>query len=444
MRRKRPSRSWKLEKMPRPGPRPYECVRRAWHSDRHQPIRGSIIQQVFRLVNEAHSSRTKKNREWQEKLPIVVLKAEEIMYSKANSEAEYVDLETLWDRVNDAVNTIIRKEDNNETGELLQPCIEAALSLGCIAVRASRSQRHNNPRTYLTPRAQEPTTAPPRVFDNTANERCTQLPLCQPGNQLTFARPTTANSYLLVPESDRHVTQNHNPNPPRSFPFLYENLPPRIAQPVAMESNTPLNLGSVYPLYYGTHYHSEESSTGLRTSENENASNTIFVGTPVGTSILKHSKQGVLQNLFSSGSGECALNRFTQADIRDACVKATETECDLSLQLGLSTGLFTSMGKNAASETIDVGSCSSDEGEKCSYLSPQKGKEICFFPRKAGFDPSDSCSSERNSKGGGLDMESTARKRKVPFSKGVEDGQFCGQPELPSNQFTARTKWPGL
>ena len=36
------------KKMPRPGPRPYECVRRAWHSDRHQPIRGSLIQEIFR------------------------------------------------------------------------------------------------------------------------------------------------------------------------------------------------------------------------------------------------------------------------------------------------------------------------------------------------------------------------------------------------------------
>lgn len=41
---------------------------------------------MIRVVNEIHSSATKKNKEWQEKLPIVVLKAEEIMYSKANSE----------------------------------------------------------------------------------------------------------------------------------------------------------------------------------------------------------------------------------------------------------------------------------------------------------------------------------------------------------------------
>lgn len=41
---------------------------------------------MFRLVHENHTPGTKKNREWQEKLPVVVLKSEEIMYSKANSE----------------------------------------------------------------------------------------------------------------------------------------------------------------------------------------------------------------------------------------------------------------------------------------------------------------------------------------------------------------------
>ncbi|KAG4970735.1 hypothetical protein JHK85_037156 [Glycine max] len=110
--------------MPRPGPRPYECVRRAWHSERHQPVRGSIIQQIFRVVNDAHSPATKKNKEWQEKLPVVVLKAEEIMYSKANSEAEYLNPDTLWDRLNDAVNTIIRRDETTETGDLLPPCVE--------------------------------------------------------------------------------------------------------------------------------------------------------------------------------------------------------------------------------------------------------------------------------------------------------------------------------
>ncbi|XP_076956954.1 uncharacterized protein LOC143632279 [Bidens hawaiensis] len=120
--------------MPRPGLRSFECVKRSWHSDRHQPLRGSIIQQIFRVVNEKHSPGTKKNREWQEKLAVVVLKSEEIMYSKADSEVEYLDHETLWDRLNDAIDTIIRKDETMETGEFLHPCVEATLNLGCVPV----------------------------------------------------------------------------------------------------------------------------------------------------------------------------------------------------------------------------------------------------------------------------------------------------------------------
>lgn len=44
---------------------------------------------LIRVVNEAHGPETKKNKEWQEKLPVVVLKAEQIMYSKANSEVGF-------------------------------------------------------------------------------------------------------------------------------------------------------------------------------------------------------------------------------------------------------------------------------------------------------------------------------------------------------------------
>ncbi|XP_072995390.1 uncharacterized protein [Typha latifolia] len=152
--------------MPRPGPRPYECVRRAWHSDRHQPMRGSLIQEIFRIANQVHSPATRKNKEWQEKLPFVVLKAEEIMYSKANSEAEYMDLKTLWDRANDAIDTIIRKDDTVESGDLLQPCIEAALNLGCIPRRASRSQRHSNPGCYLSSTTKDASSVSPNIPDN--------------------------------------------------------------------------------------------------------------------------------------------------------------------------------------------------------------------------------------------------------------------------------------
>ncbi|RWR93528.1 Histone acetyltransferase [Cinnamomum micranthum f. kanehirae] len=75
----------------------------------------------LRVVNEIHSSATKNNKEWQDKLPLVVLKAEEIMYSKANSEAEYMDLETLPDRDSDTINTIIRRDEASESGDFLPP-----------------------------------------------------------------------------------------------------------------------------------------------------------------------------------------------------------------------------------------------------------------------------------------------------------------------------------
>lgn len=91
-------------------------------------------------------------------------------------------MNTLLDRTNDAINTIIRLDETTETGEFIQPCIEgikslklsyyhsldfssrlistskvfvlyasvAALHLGCTPRRASRSQRNINPRCYLS------------------------------------------------------------------------------------------------------------------------------------------------------------------------------------------------------------------------------------------------------------------------------------------------------
>ena len=38
-----------------------------------------------------------------------------------------MDLETVWDRVNDAIDTIIRRDESTETGELLPPCVEGTL-----------------------------------------------------------------------------------------------------------------------------------------------------------------------------------------------------------------------------------------------------------------------------------------------------------------------------
>ncbi|XP_062147605.1 uncharacterized protein LOC133856567 isoform X1 [Alnus glutinosa] len=402
--------------MPRPGPRPYECVKRAWHSDRHQPMRGSIIQQIFRVVSESHSAATKKNKEWQEKLPIVVLKAEEIMYSKANSEAEYMNPETLWDRVNDAINTIIRRDENTETGELLPPCVEAALNLGCCPVRASRSQRHSNPRSYLTPRVQEPNSGPARILDKTTHEQCPQLSPVHAVNQLDFARANALNPARLVSESSSHVSLNTSLSVGRNYPLSLENVLADRNQLMTVERNTPLNLGTVYPLYYGTQY-----QTGGSRIPEEPHSKTVYVGKPVITATGEPTEMGVFQNLFSCKNAENALNRFTQADVLDFQEKPQEMECDLSLRLGLFSHSCISIEKSSACETDD-GSSSCQDGGKFTDLSPQTNMEFCFFPRKAAYETFESSSRKRNLEGEGQNLEVARRNWKAPFGYNDEDG----------------------
>ncbi|CAN8268633.1 unnamed protein product [Cochlearia groenlandica] len=320
--------------MPRPGPRPYECVKRPWHSDRHQPIRGSIIRQIFRLAMEAHSAATRKNKEWQEKLPVVVLKAEEIMYSKANSEEEYTDADTMWNRVNDAIDTIIRRDESTETGPLLPPCVEAALNLGCIAVRASRSQRHSNIRTYLGPKLQEPVSAS--------------------GNETLYhheyhhqAQKSTKPSHIAEAAIPLDNSNKLLPAASRSYPFLHESIQMH-QKPLARklgngaaspaQPQAPVNLGSsVYPLYYGVNFHTQQVDMSFRVPE----TTPIIIGMPVGIK---------------------------------APEVATERLCDLSLRLGMSS--------EPTSTKIDAGSSRVYRGrnqeELCLFSSEVKKKSDVF------------------------------------------------------------------
>ncbi|KAJ0235367.1 Uncharacterized protein HA466_0265540 [Hirschfeldia incana] len=310
--------------MPRPGARPYECVKRAWHSDRHQPIRGSIIRQIFRLAMEAHSVGTRKNKEWQEKLPVVVLKAEEIMYSKANSEEEYTDADTMWNRITDAIDTIIRRDESTETGPLLPPCVEAALNLGCIAVKASRSQRHSNIRTYLTPKIQPPVSASsndPQYHHDYHHHQA------QRSTKPVHTVQVAAIPVDVSENSNSRVAPPPPPPPPRGYPFLHESVPLQ-QKPLARKLGTntapaPINLGSVYPLYYGGN---DQVDMSLRVPETP-----IIIGMPIGIK---------------------------------APEEATERLCDLSLRLGMSS-------EPPPSTRIDAGSSRAYQGRN------QEG--LCLF-----------------------------------------------------------------
>nr|ACU17650.1 unknown [Glycine max] len=397
--------------MPRPGPRPYECVRRAWHSERHQPVRGSIIQQIFRVVNDAHSPATKKNKEWQEKLPVVVLKAEEIMYSKANSEAEYLNPDTLWDRLNDAVNTIIRRDETTETGDLLPPCVEAALNLGCKPVRTSRSDRHNNPRTYLSSRIQQP----PSVSHKP-----------DAGNPLNYAKVTTpAVSPIPVPDSTH---QNSKLMGSSNYPFS-EGLPCH-RQPLTKEARPSLNLGSVYPLYYGYEAREPQPRT---TARDTTCSDTIFVGRPV-IPVPEPSGIGLLEN-FSYGRFHHVANRIGKEIAVGTQEAAPDRECDLSLRLGQCLHPCSSSKSSLAYEVDDVGLGVSPGSSRFSHLSLQKYREFCFYPRETGYGTIESTSGKCNVEGEDQNLEATLRKRKAPLGNNVEDGQFLPESRGPIQSF---------
>ncbi|XP_024967585.1 uncharacterized protein LOC112507291 [Cynara cardunculus var. scolymus] len=336
--------------MPRPGPRPYECVRRSWHSDRHQPIRGSIIQQIFRVVHENHCTDTKKNREWQEKLPLVVLKSEEIMYSKANSEAEYVDQETLWDRVNDAINTIIRKDESLETGEFLPPCVEAALNLGCVPVKTSRSQRNSNTRSYLNPRNQDPIAT---------NARNLNLP--------NHERPNAVNQIHTFSETNRNLRQNYSIAPPGpSFnPPSIENFPKK---PISIESKASLAASSVYPLYYGVNFQPQNPRSRFHTTHQN--SNTIIMGTPVFQTVHEPLPPSFSETPFLFNRDDSGSKKIVHEEPQPSPV-----ECDLSLRLGNSSN---SWGRPQSKEFSFFPLNS--EGEQVRNLVPDFGKRKAAAP----------------------------------------------------------------
>lgn len=382
-----------LKRMPRPGPRPYECVRKAWHSERHQPIRGSLIQDVFRVVNEIHSSSTKKNKEWQEKLPVVVLKAEEIMYSKANSEAEYMDLETLLDRTNDAINTIIRLDESTETGDLLQPCIEAALTLGCTPRRASRSQRNNSPQRYLSVNYQEQTGDPHGIMEKAS-----------PGNQTITSDPV-----LLYPNHSRLGSINSAKPNYTSFIRNVDRASPAQVHPA-------LKSYSVYPLYY----------QGSRPQPKTNLSH--FGPLCSRSNTMRNFQSYPVENL----------------DASTIFKPPPEIVCDLSLRLGPHLVEGIGAEKSQPQEIVDMG-C--DGAQEASTLCDQRQGRDCQFPflQQENADHSSTMfSTKRSFQHEQLKGDQPVRKKSALCGYYVEDHQCRWQPKHPLKHNNETLRSSGL
>ncbi|KAJ6817554.1 uncharacterized protein M6B38_410805 [Iris pallida] len=424
--------------MPRPGPRPYECVRRAWHSDRHQPVRGSLIQEIFssiqvnsRVANQVHNPRTQKNKEWQEKMPMVVLKAEEVMYSKANSEAEYMDLKTLWERTNDAIDTIIRRDDTTEAeGDLLQPCIEAALNLGCIPRRASRSQHHNNPGCYLSSTTGgESTTAAASflkipdinmlVGKHLGSSTCSlprPPPILYPGSA-TIPFPSQFETWTVagVNHSDSNVLSlvpdaGFGPNDPISVsapsPDTIVPWQSTIGLSVPVGTYTWPRFGCVYHLCYNDEQ--PNPSTHLPFLKPPEPS-TSAIPVPCLPSICE-AGMDCLHNFLCLDNAAGASN--TSSNFEEGSENRPGVVCDLSLRLGLSPPPSLDAKSVWTQEVEDVGSSSSyNNGSKFSCpsrsrtrvinfgssFSSSKDEGCDFFLVGATDGPLESCSSQRSS-----------------------------------------------
>jgi len=224
----------------------------------------------------------------------------------------------------------------------------AALNLGCKPVRTSRSDRHNNPRTYLTSRNQQhPCSVSPETV--------------AASNVLTF---------LPVSDYGHHQTGLNNYSLLNNFAAVHHH------QPLAVQSNPSLNLGSVYPLCYG--FQAQEPRLRINNLGNNTYCDTIFVGRPVISPALGPSRMDPLANL------SCGRVHYSPHSIvkETAVSVAEEEECDLSLRLGV---CMQTNKTSSAYELEDVRLRVSQEASKFGRSSQQINEGYCFYPRGTGY-----------------------------------------------------------
>lgn len=368
----------------------------------------------------------------------------------------------------------------------------AALNLGCIPERASRSQRNSNPRSYLSPRTQESHCVPPKVFSRSTNKlnSNSSLPI-RSANQPLCLRPSNVNTPRLASEFDRPVMPCIN-NLGASSSAKANIIP---------QSNRSLDVGSVYPLFYGTDLQADVSQLVPREPQYN-----VIVGKPVYPSIVEPAEIGSFPSLFPSRRDDIQ-EKSRRTDFRDKTRMVPELDCDLSLRLGFSANSDLQLQQGQTSCIGDFRpSDSSHEGDRFKLMLASKGKEYTFFPpepanspsglhrahgnlegyghnagtlfckHKMPVRPSDgfqerydfeavSTSKDKeypfffaesanrpsglqigrsNLEGEDQNAETILRKRKMPFRNNMELGQFLWQDDRTLNRFPGQMKRPGL
>ncbi|KAK1413606.1 hypothetical protein QVD17_35382 [Tagetes erecta] len=205
----------------------------------------------------------------------------------------------------------------------------AALNLGCVIVRSSRSQRNNNPRSYLSPRNQD---YGPNI-------------------------PNAANQTHTFSEINNDIRPVFNVTPPSSS--FYPQTMPR--QMISFDNRPP----TIYSLYHGFHFHPPVPQMGFQ-SPNPKPNpdpNNIITRTPVfqtnHVSLPSSSQTGCPQRLFCFNKDENGSKKESRPEL---------VECDLSLRLGLVSG-------------NEKGLAVVDDVDLRPGLGPcQRSKEFSFFP----------------------------------------------------------------
>ncbi|KAA0064918.1 uncharacterized protein E6C27_scaffold82G002360 [Cucumis melo var. makuwa] len=320
-------------------------------------------------------------------LPVVVLKAEEILYSKANSEAEYMDFSTLKNRLLDAINTIIRLDESSETGDFLQPCIEAALNLA-----AHPEKLHEANETMCLPTIS--------VLGIRRLPACLRLP-CLAKHENNGSRNSGFGLKSFLPA--------HN--------FTSEKFSALSSPHGLIENALPPTKFSVYPLYYGN---------GVQWQGQR--SHFSIAPRPVATCL--DSTNGGMENIRTSGT--MLANGIAQSEV----ISSLASPCDLALRLGPLSDSSSSCKNKIPLRVFKVGgSSSSREETKTEDCSQVMERKLPLFPRRNAYGLS-----EHNTWGNSIEdefvyAETRMRKRKADFSDSLKERHLSLLPKGPSSRF---------
>lgn len=253
--------------------------------------------------------------------------------------------------------------------------------------RTSRSQRNNNPRCYLNPGIQEPSSVENVPQGNHLIHSQGMAPYC------SFMKQTMSTAQNLV-------VQNIN-GCANKLPFASQNVPPSGNKQCLSMENYPA-APSAYPLYYGTCFKFEEIPLEFENFPNPTSKN-------------------------------------SQRYIQDTPDNPQDIGCDLSLRLGPFSVPCPNFEHNQQEQVKEVGSCS-QEGNKIGDLAPQLNKQLLFATKTNITYPLDACSSQWSVEG---DVDTNMRKPKAVSAHSLEDEHFGWQPKLPCSQLTGRMKSAG-